>query len=445
MALNAAAFLQAMQPAANDAFEEGRTNASNRQLQQAQGASLKASTGAQEEATLLAEQKREATTASNKMRDDALIGVEPYMRVKQYFTKEFKDNPNDKLNAIDASLREADRAIKNAEIQAKRVDLPPDQAAPEWRQMKSVLEGARSAKGTPEQETAMESVRQYFRAARQGVSLLGDLKIPGFERRTLKEGDTEVSAEGTTVIPKTATPKAPSDPKAVAFGLPGASQATRTVNTNDPNDLSRAQTEGLVPFDAAAPAAPGTGPGARADELAAITAPSETDLVRPGLDPIEQTGLFPAAARVLKHIPGISEAFEAKDQIDGGLIINALGKDFEASRANNPRFAVTELDRLAKSLLDVKTGVFVSEDDLRSQLQVAEREFQFEQNKSEQVFNNSTDKVNRRRAVEKIQLLSGTLQKIREILDANKEGPQKQQQSALERARARLNRSRPQQ
>jgi len=200
MALNAAAFLKAMEPANNNNFEQGRTNASNRMLQQAQAVNTQANARALDEQTAASKQKRDILAAAQAKKDQALIAVEPWMHVKTFFTPELKDKKNDGVNALDASIRAADRAITIAEIKAKEAGQPPDQAAPEWRKMKSVIEEARAAQGTENEQVAMSDLRQYFNSARQGVKILEDLKAPGFEQKIFKQGDVVQGANGTTTI-----------------------------------------------------------------------------------------------------------------------------------------------------------------------------------------------------------------------------------------------------
>jgi len=185
MGLNVGQFLKTVQETgAHNPHGDIQTRNSDIALQGANAARL-------EEQTLASKQEREAKAAAEKMKKDGMVMVEPYMATRHYWTKEFKDDPNDTVNAFDATVREANRNIAIAESLAEEQGLPKDQAAKPWRKYKALIENVKNApEGSEARRLAADELKQTMRKMKQGVAALRDLKAPGFEDGSKVVGDT---------------------------------------------------------------------------------------------------------------------------------------------------------------------------------------------------------------------------------------------------------------
>lgn len=87
-----------------------------------------------------------------------------------------------------------------------------------------------------------------------------------------------------------------------------------------------------------------------APALDVVTPPPPADITG-GINILEEgTGPFDRLAGFLERVPILSEIVSGEDEREATLILEGLGKDFQRAFANNPRFAIGEMQNIAEKI-----------------------------------------------------------------------------------------------
>ena len=518
VSVNAGDFLKALQPADNNNFNDATNNSLNQQASAAATQHTQQQTKLQEQMTIDAQRQNEANAALKKQTDTALIAVEPYKKIKRYWTEDFKDDPTDTVNAFDASLRDLGHELELAEAQAGLLGGDPKQAGKEIRHMISLVESARGG------DTS--KIKEAFRVGQEAEVILRDLGYAGYKAVTPHNvGDGAVAIDPNTgkpifenekdFAPSSSSSGAPANfgkrgedgalkfvaflpldsPRISAEGLekmtssgvdtpdtpspdrknyytknpdgsmtffaslngndptaaktiadnnlveasdfnpnrqPTTSQGVNyldssggihPVDENDPAQMKNAQAQGWVranniDLNADGGAGQGFGAGGASAGPPQVTGEVGVDVTK-GADVLAgSTGPGSTIMRGLEIFPLTSALVDGSEEVHSNHVMEQLNKNFKAATADNERYAIGEMRDLGETLARVEGGFFTSEEALRQRLSTAEAQFAFASEKAAQQFK-SKDKTTRRHAEEDLRVLSGTLQKIRQILGKN--------------------------
>ena len=430
MALNVAPLLQmAQQVGQSNPYGDMMKNRSVRANNKSATNLNNANAGRVEQETAGMKQEQDAFGAAKERVDMALIATTPWLGVKDFFTPDFKDKQGDGINALGASLGLAERNIAIA--QAKGGD------AREWVRLKSVIEGARAAKGTPNEEIAMGSLNEYFTSAKQGEQMLKKLsKVKGFEYIGMAEPDAAILSSGSQMR----------DPATGALIADNPQQFSPQSNfeTIAPDQSVLNRNTGEIGAQAATkPARPGEGNKVVGDD-SALVGPQGEELytnfnseVFPGFDQndVSTTQLVSGVANILGSGTGMGSTLikwaennpitagfvDGSDEVKASYALNSLTKDLEAAFANNPRYAEGEMRRLASSITNTTGGFFQAESGLRYALEQAQSNLTEDMALVSQSFNAETDDVNRRKLSFQRSHIVNTLIKLDQMLQTGEE------------------------
>tara|TARA_R110000803_G_scaffold206573_1_gene273937 strand:+ start:11859 stop:13193 length:1335 start_codon:yes stop_codon:yes gene_type:complete len=441
MALNVASLLKATGDLAkSDPLGDIREKRGQDQVRQAQLAGANQQIESNKINMAAKQQEIGIQKQENDRKQQALRMAAPYSNSARYFTPHFALDPVDRQNAFDRTLQDNERIMGELGI-----DSP---GAAEYKKQSNMILAVRAARGTPDAEKAVEDLRAYMRAGKKSVKILRDLNIPGYgaeEVKTSSPGAIGRDADNNIVFTNPSSKVAPKTGSVQNFGERGENgQITniRSVDMNDPVSLQKAISEGLVIIgNVKVEDQVQNTTGAISD----LSTPSKVDVTDGRNVILLGTGISNGIRAAFEGTPILDQFVEGGEQLSAQFTLNALGKDFEAALANNPRYAEGEMKRLSGTLTDVGGGTFKTEGDLISKLEGANKEFGFEVEKAAQrlkVATEAGDKTRAGHAIEDISVLTGTLQKIEQILKSNTVGGQAG--SNLSRAAERLNQRRSQ-